>query len=127
MIVRFPGRERDPGWQAEREVQPDPMLQENHSAGPVAIGLAAAFAVLVVGVLFYGLNQQRGPSTETIATGSSAAPPSTSGQAPASDANAPAPADKANTGTGAGQSSGQAQPANQGQGGAVPPGSGQNR
>jgi hypothetical protein len=120
MTQRFPDRERDPSWQVEKAMQPDPMLQDRHKAGPVAIGLAALFAVLIVAVLFYGLNNGR---EETIATQGTESSISTTGSAPAGEVNAP-PHQSGQKNTGAqqaaqdksgGQSGGRAQPANQGQ------------
>lgn len=96
------------------QIQPDPMLQERR-ANPIALGVAALFALTIVCVVFYGLSREVGPAT--VAT-STEPPASTSGQAPAGDATAPAPNDKSTTAAKnpeGGKSSGQAQPANQGQ------------
>jgi len=131
MIVRFPDRERerDPSWQAETQVQPDPMLQDQRRASPAVIGVAAVLGLAIVVMVFYGLTRPTG-LMDAASTGASSATAgmTTSGQAPATGANAPSPADKANSaahGTSSGQS-GQAQPANQGQG--IPAGkSGENR
>ncbi len=119
MIVRFPLREpdraRDPGWQAEKAVQPDPTLRDERT-GPAVIGIAALVGVAIVVLVFYGLTRE--PEQATASGGSASPAITTAGQAPATDANAPSPADKANTaahGTSSGQS-GKPQPANQGQG-----------
>jgi hypothetical protein len=124
MTIRSPERERKnhAGWEAELETQADPMLKmsEPRPASPLSIAIAAAFGLIVVVTVLFGLNQERGPNTATVASGSSESAPTTSGSAPpATDANAPSPADKAATnaqGESSGQSSAIQQPANQGQG-----------
>lgn len=135
MTIRSPERERQNhvGWQAELEDQPDPMLkmtEPRRRASPLAMTLAALFGLVIVATVFYGLNQERGPNTTTVASSSSESAPTTSGSAPPStEANAPSPTDKAATnaqGQGSGQSSAIQQPANQGQGD-LPGRSGDNR
>lgn len=61
------------------QIQPDPMLQERRRANPIALGVAAIFALMIVSVVFYGLSRD----VEPASAGSSEAPASTSGQAPA--------------------------------------------
>src|SRR3954469_24284987 len=99
MIVRLPDRPGDPGLPAE-QLQPDPMLQERHNAGPIAIGMAALFAVLVVGVLFYGLNngRQETIATEGVGAISTSGSAATGGNAASTEASAPASTDKGNSG-----------------------------
>lgn len=63
------------------QIQPDPMLQERRRANPIALGVAAIFALMIVSVVFYGLSRDVEPAT--VSAGSSEAPASTSGQAPA--------------------------------------------
>lgn len=107
-MADFP--ERDPRPSAEH-IQPDPMLKERRSAGPLVIAFASFFAVLIVAVVFYGLNQARTPMTATVTSSE----PTTSGSAPAADA--PAPSDKAQQQP---ANKAQQQPANEGQAPAKP-------
>jgi hypothetical protein len=110
---------RKPEPSAE-QIQPDPMLLEQRRASPMVIGIAAAIAVLILTVVFYGLNKG---GEQTTASSATETPASTSGSAPPANDNAPAPQNKANTAkqdAGSAQNSGQANPAKQGQ--ATPPG-----
>ena len=88
MVIRSPeeARQHHTGWEAQsEELQADPMLKmsEQRRASPASLAIAAAFGLVVVVTLFYGLNRDPGPPNTTVAASTESAPipPSTSGSA----------------------------------------------
>jgi hypothetical protein len=111
---------RDPGLRLEDDAQVDPMLR-THPRRRGLWGLMAALAViLVLGIVFYGLNSQRPEGMQTTADRPNATVPG----APPSDVP---PATRETTGerSGTGGSPAQNSSTDPGQGASAPAGAGQ--